>query len=333
MSDNGTFVLYAADDDDGNRLDTFLATHLDDCPRSQALKWIRKGQVTVGGRICKPAYRVSTGDRIEGAIPEPEASADRPEPISLDIRFEDDHLVVVNKAPGMVVHPAPGHRSGTLVNALLHHCPGIRGIGGIGRPGIVHRLDKDTSGLLVAAKTHGAHLELAAQFKERTVSKTYLALVCGCVEAGSGVINRPISRHRVDRKRMSDASPHGRPALTRWRIRERFAAATLIELDLKTGRTHQIRVHCVSEGFPLVGDSVYGGRRLRTWRQWVEKAFPLLGGRLDVRQMLHAWRLEFSHPVSRRKVRFEADLPADMAGLMDAMGRLAPFSEKKDGVR
>jgi 23S rRNA pseudouridine1911/1915/1917 synthase len=332
MSNSGTFVLYAADTDDGNRLDTFLAAHLADCPRSQALKWIRKGHVTVDGRISKPAYRVSTGDRIEGTIPEQEASPDRPEPIPLDIRFEDEHLVVVNKAPGIVVHPAPGHKDGTLVNALLHHCPGIRGVGGIGRPGIVHRLDKDTSGLLVAAKTHGAHLELAAQFKDRSVSKTYLALVCGCVKASAGVIDRPISRHRVNRKRMSDANPDGRSAVTRWRIRERFAAATLLELDLMTGRTHQIRVHCVSEGFPLVGDSVYGGRRLRTWRQWVERAFPLLGGHLEVRQMLHAWKLEFRHPASRRKVCFVADLPGDMAALMDAMGRFAPFSETAGGV-
>jgi 23S rRNA pseudouridine1911/1915/1917 synthase len=233
--------------------------------------------------------------------------------------------VVINKPPGLVVHPAPGHYSGTLVNGLLYHCPDLGGIGSELRPGIVHRLDKDTSGTLVVAKDGAALEGLNAQFKARTVQKTYLALVHGAMPAAEGTIRLPIGRHPVDRKRMSVASRKTRPAETGWRVRSRFSGFTLLELDLKTGRTHQIRVHCAAVHHPIVGDPVYGKRstasRSLAKPPRSDEINALLTG--AHRQMLHAWRLGFVHPYNGLPVHFESPLPEDMQTLIDRLQDLA----------
>ena len=236
--------------------------------------------------------------------------------------YQDSHIVVLNKQAGLVVHPAPGHGSGTLVNALLHHCPDLEGIGGEIRPGIVHRLDKDTSGTIVIAKNAGAHERLARQFKDRTVQKRYLALVYGELHQDEGMITLPIGRHPVHRKRMSTITRTGRSAETSWRVRERFQGVTLIELTLKTGRTHQIRVHCTSMGHPIVGDKVYSSRK------WLKDTARLISGdsssKLAVlktvpRQMLHAWRLGLTHPHTGEFMTFESPIPEDMEALVERL--------------
>ena len=234
----------------------------------------------------------------------------KPEPIPIDILYQDNDIIVLNKQPGMVVHPAPGHYSGTLVNALLYHCPELEGIGGEIRPGIVHRLDKDTSGVMVVAKNSVAHHDLALQFKLRHIKKKYLALVYGRMQSESGTVSLPIGRHPVDRKKMSIHSRKSRMAETTWRVRKRFSRATLVELGLKTGRTHQIRVHCAAIKHPVVGDSVYGGRK-------VEKNTTNDLLRSVPRQMLHAWQLEFTHPTKQKTLCFEAPIPPDMTDILD----------------
>jgi 23S rRNA pseudouridine1911/1915/1917 synthase len=242
----------------------------------------------------------------------------KPEPIPIDILYEDDHIIMVNKQPGLVVHPAPGHFSGTLVNGLLYHCPDLGGIGGELRPGIVHRLDKDTSGTLVVAKHAAAHTNLSRQFKSRKIQKQYLALVHGDVKKAAGSIKLPIGRHPVDRKRMSTVSPSGRTAETAWSVKEQFQGFALLEVDLKTGRTHQIRVHCAALDHPIVGDTVYRPRKLektiaRDYRQ-ADKILQVL--KSVKRQMLHAWRLSFRHPHTGKVVSFESPLPEDMASII-----------------
>ena len=263
----------------------------------------------------KPGYRVKNGDQVKGIIPPPEPLTFRPEPIPIEILFEDDQMIVVNKQPGLVVHPAPGHYSGTLVNALLYHCPTLGSIGGKIRPGIVHRLDKDTSGVLVVARNDAAHHHLARQFKSRQVKKRYLALVHGQVKGESGTVAFPIGRHPVDRKKMSTRSRKARGAETRWKVKERFDGVTLLDLDLKTGRTHQIRVHCAAIGHPVVGDAVYGGRRRLAISGSRENVSPQIK---VARQMLHAQFLQLVHPEDQRPMSFEAPLPADMAELIEA---------------
>ena len=278
---------------------------------------IRGENVRVGGKHKKPGYRVRAGDEISGHIPPPRLLDCRPEPIDIDIRFEDPHIIVLNKQPGLVVHPAPGNTTGTLVNALLYHCPGLGKIGHVIRPGIVHRLDKDTSGPLVVAKTTTAHQNLSDQFKSRKIRKTYLALVYGNPESDVGTIDMPIGRHPKDRKRMSTISPTGREALTLWRVKERFTGATLLEVDIRTGRTHQIRVHCAAAGHPVVGDRVYGKRKSADRRCKDKSVLDLLN--TAPRQMLHAWRLEFSHPATAKKMAFQSPLPQDLSALIDAL--------------
>ena len=221
--------------------------------------------------------------------------------------YEDQDLIVLNKQPGLVVHPAPGHYSGTLVNALLYHRPGICCVGEKLRPGIVHRLDKDTSGALVVAKNTAAYAYLTAQFKSRKVQKTYLALVYGEMRTDAGVISAPIGRHPVHRKRMSTQSRKSRPAKTHWKVKDRFESLTLLELNLKTGRTHQIRVHCATINHPIVGDSVYSGRKSK--RNLPKPVAAIV--KAAPRQMLHAWRLGLSHPTSKNMITFEAPLPPD----------------------
>ena len=316
MPEPAAFTVLADESDNGRRLDFVVASHIHACSRSMAASLIAARQIVVDGCSKKPGYRVKTGERIIGKIPAPVPVAFQPEAIDLRILYEDAHLVVINKQPGLVVHPAPGHLSGTLVNALLYHCPDLKGIGGELRPGIVHRLDRDTSGTMVVAKTAAAHEALADQFKSRRVKKTYLALVHGQMASQDGIIDLPIGRHPVQRKKMSTTSRRHRTALTHWRVREKLAGPTaLLEVNLKTGRTHQIRVHCAAIGHAVVGDAVYGPRSRR-------KIYPKFTGKSQgvvmqlllsaPRQMLHAWRLGFDHPRSGERLQFESPMPDDM---------------------
>jgi len=316
ITDRGAFTIFVDKLDAGKRLDVLVSTRLSDHSRSFIAHLIIDGRIKVQGKRMKPGYRVKGGDQVEGTIPPPEPLTFRPEPIPIEILFEDEHMVVINKQPGLVVHPAPGHSSGTLVNALLYHCPTLGSIGGKIRPGIVHRLDKDTSGVLVVAKNDAAHHHLAGQFKSREVKKRYLALVHGHVKQDSGTVDFSIGRHPVDRKKMSTRSRKSRGAETRWKVRERFDGVTMLDLDLKTGRTHQIRVHCAAIGHPVVGDAVYGGRR-RLDLSGKEKNVLL---QIKVtRQMLHARCLQLVHPVTKDDMSFRAPLPADMTGLIEAL--------------
>jgi 23S rRNA pseudouridine1911/1915/1917 synthase len=302
----------------GIRLDVFIAERLPDCSRSFAGQLIASERFKVNGQVRKPAYRLKAGDIVTGFIPPPRPSGLLPEPIPLHILYDDHDIVVINKPPGLVVHPAPGHASGTLVNALLHHCPDLGGIGEELRPGIVHRLDKDTSGSLVVAKNAAALERLAAQFKNRSVRKDYLALIHGEMAAESGTIRLPVGRHPVDRKRMSTHSRKGREAETGWRVARRLGGVTLLELHLKTGRTHQIRVHCAAIQRPIVGDPVYG--RVKPLRGAADLHALLAPVR---RQMLHAWRLEIDHPRNGERMRFESPMPEDMEQLIAGLEALS----------
>lgn len=314
MHHRNSFAIRVDATDSGKRLDLLVASRIVDCSRSFAATLIRDGNIRVQGELKKPGYRVRAGEEIRGHIPSPKHVLFKPEPIPIDILHEDDDIIVVNKQSGLVVHPAPGHYSGTLVNGLLYHCPNIEGIGGELRPGIVHRLDKDTSGVLVVAKNTGAHHRLSDQFKRRTIKKKYLALVHGKMKADSGTISLPIGRHPVDRKKMSTRSKKNRNAETTWKVKERFIPATLIDIDLKTGRTHQIRVHCAAINHPVMGDPVYGGRRERI------KIEISNDHHLSVpRQMLHARRLEFTHPSTHTNLCFEAPIPSDMLDTITAL--------------
>jgi len=311
------FTILVQEADSGLRLDLLVASHVSDCSRAVVSGLIRDGEIRVQGVEKKPGYRVKTGDEIYGRIPPAEPLALVPEPIEIDILFEDRHLIIINKPPGLVVHPAPGHFTGTLVHGLLYHRPQLEGIGGERRAGIVHRLDKDTSGILVVAKSVAAHQYLSGQFKSRKVQKDYLALVHGAMQSDSGTISLPIGRHPVDRKRMSTVSRKSRSAATIWRIRERFRAATLLDVNLKTGRTHQIRVHCAAIRHPIIGDDVYGARRTRKILSKKNDAANVLGA--VSRQMLHAYRLEFLHPAREITVSFESPVPQDMQAVINAL--------------
>lgn len=314
MHDQSAFTILVETPDSGKRLDLYIASRISNCSRSVATNLIRSGKIRVQGMIRKPGYRVKAGDEIRGCIPPPVPIPFKPEPIPIEILHEDDEIIVINKQPGLVVHPAPGHYSGTLVNALLFHCPNLKGIGGALRPGIVHRLDKDTSGVLVVAKNDKAHHYLSKQFKSRRVKKAYLALVYGNMESDSGSISLPIGRHPVDRKKMSTTSRKSRVAETAWQIKERFEWASLIAVNLKTGRTHQIRVHCAAIKHPVMGDKVYG---LRKSGKNVTCGKNLLG--LVQRQMLHAWRIGLTHPETEEMVSFEAPIPPDMQAVIIAL--------------
>ena len=318
MPADSAFSIRVKLSDEGKRLDVLLASLLSDCTRTFVAGLISDEHVQVDGRPKKPGYRVKSGENISGTIPLPVPVEFKPEPIPINIVYEDDHIVVVNKQPGLVVHPAPGHFSGTLVNGLLYHCPNLGGIGGELRPGIVHRLDKDTSGTLVVAKNDAAHTNLSRQFKSRKVKKDYLALVHGNMKSPTGSIKLPIGRHPVDRKRMSTVSPRGRAAETQWKTREKFQGFALLEVHLKTGRTHQIRVHCSDMHHPIVGDKVYGPRKpektITRDHQQSEKILQIL--KSVRRQMLHAWRLGFRHPHTGEAVSFESPLPEDMAAII-----------------
>ncbi|MBC2715812.1 MAG: RluA family pseudouridine synthase [Desulfobacteraceae bacterium] len=316
---NGSFAIRVDNDDIGKRLDTFITTTFPEISRSTASRLIRNGDVTVSGAIKKPGYRVNGGDIVYGTICELPDVAFKPEPldIDIDIIFEDSRLLVINKKPGIVVHPSPGHGNGTIANGLLYHRPQIEGVGvDPTRPGIVHRLDKDTSGIMVVAKTESAYKYLVSQFKERLISKKYLGIVFGIPDRESGQIILNIGRHASLRKKMT-VTDHGkaRYAETHWKIRERYDRLSLLEFDIKTGRTHQIRVHCAAIRHPIVGDLIYGFKKPYK----VFDDMPLLKKIITSvpRQMLHAWQLRLRHPETNETLRFEAPLPDDMISFLE----------------
>ena len=286
------------------RLDLFLVESLPEFSRSRIQRLIRTGFVRVGGASTRPHQSVRSGDEIEVTEPPPDKIQTEPEAIPLTILYEDDDLIVINKAAGMTVHPGAGQREHTLVNALLHHCSALSGIGGKERPGIVHRLDKETSGCLVAAKNDVAHRGLSKQFIARTVEKIYLALVAGKLRKATGVIENKIGRHPVHRQRMSVSSPRGRAAKTEYRVLRSSKQASLVECKLHSGRTHQIRVHLHHLGNPVLGDKIYA--------PGLAKDFS--------RQMLHAWKLGFRHPRTGEWKHFEASLPDDFNRAITASG-------------
>ncbi len=281
--------------DAGERIDALLPRIAEELTRSGAQKLLDSGAVLVNGKAVRKNYRVAAGDRISVTLPEPEAYAPAPQEIPLDVVYEDADLIVVNKPRGMVVHPAPGHPDGTLVNALLAHCgDSLSGVGGVLRPGIVHRIDRDTSGLIVAAKNDFAHRALSAQLADHSMFRVYEAVVCGRLRDNRGTVSAPVGRHPTDRKRMCVDRRAGRDAVTNWEVIARYRGYTHVRCRLETGRTHQIRVHMESIGHPVAGDLVYGKKK-------PEKG---LSG-----QCLHARELEFTHPRSGERLHLSCPLP------------------------
>lgn len=282
-------------DKTGERLDAALARLVPSLSRSQAQRLIEQGAVTHGGRPVKKNEKLSAGDTLELTLPEVREVPIEAQPIPLEVCYEDADVIVVNKPKGLVVHPAPGHADGTLVNALLAHCgDSLSGIGGEKRPGIVHRIDKDTSGLIIAAKNDAAHAALAAQLKDHSLARTYICLVCGRIRDDAGTIDAPIGRHPTDRKKMAVTEKNSRNAVTHWEVIARYRGYTHVRCKLETGRTHQIRVHLAWRNHPIVGDTVYGHKK------------PELG--LDT-QCLHAAALDFIHPRTGQPVHVECELP------------------------
>lgn len=297
--------------DDAARLDSYLAEQLD-LSRSRVAQLIESGNVRVNGASPRKRDRPSRGDRIKVEIPPAARSALNPEAIPVDILFEDADLLVVNKPAGLVVHPAPGHPTGTLVNALLHQVGDLSGIGGVLRPGIVHRLDRDTSGVMIVAKHDTAHRRLAGDLKARRIRRSYLAVAWGHLRSDTLTVDAPIGRHPTDRKRMAVVESGGRHAVTHFRRLERWPAADLLRAELETGRTHQIRVHLLHVGHPIAGDAVYAAGRERGFsgsaREWAAQF-----ARRVPRQFLHAAELRFRHPRTGAELSFEAPLPEDLA--------------------
>ena len=282
-------------DREGERADAFLARSLPDLTRSACQKLLEKGMVLLDEKPLRKNDRLSPGQELEVTLPDPEPLDVVPQNIPLDVVYEDGDVIVVNKPVGLVVHPAPGHPDGTLVNALLYHCgTSLSGINGTLRPGIVHRIDRDTSGLIIAAKNDRAHLALAAQLQDHTLARTYEAVTVGGLKEDSGTVDAPIGRHPVDRKKMAIDRKNGKPAVTHWTVLGRYPGYTHVKCRLVTGRTHQIRVHMASIGHPLLGDVVYGSK----------KPWPGLAG-----QCLHARKLKFIHPTTGQPVEVECPLP------------------------
>jgi 23S rRNA pseudouridine1911/1915/1917 synthase len=313
----GRFVeVVAGEDDGGTRLDRFLARHLPEHSRTQLKRLVAAGHVALAGASVRdPALKVRAGQSFAVFVPNAAEPTPAGEAIPLDIRFEDAHLIVVDKRAGMVVHPAPGNPAGTLVNALLAHCgDSLQGIGGVRRPGIVHRLDKDTSGLLVVAKTEPAHRALSRDFAARRIERAYAAFVWGVPMPALGDITGNIGRSPVNRKKMAVvAEGRGKPAVTRYRLERAFKdSAALLECRLATGRTHQIRVHLAARGHPLIGDPVYGGRRGRA----ADRGNPIAD---FPRQALHARLLGFTHPATGATLSFESMLPEDLVWLQNSL--------------
>ena len=296
-----TRTLTATTESAGARLDAFLAARLPDLTRSAAARLIEGGLVTVDGKPAGKSARLTGGETVSVTLPQAEEPEARPQDIPLEVDYEDADVIVVNKPVGMVVHPAPGHPDGTLVNALLHHCAGsLSGIGGQLRPGIVHRIDRDTSGLIIAAKNDAAHACLAAQLSGHTLARTYECLAVGNFKEDSGTVDAPIGRHRTDRKKMA-VVPDGRRAVTHWEVIARYQGVTHLRCRLETGRTHQIRVHLAYIGHPILGDTVYGAK----------KPVPGLTG-----QCLHATGLQFLHPSTGEKITLTCPLPEEFTKML-----------------
>lgn len=301
--------LLVLPEDSGQRLDKFISVKLEDLTRTAAEKLAAAGAVRCGEKVLAKSYKVQAGDRITVAIPDPVAADVLPEPIPLDIVYEDGDLLVVNKPKGMVVHPAAGNLSGTLVNALLAHCgDSLSGIGGVIRPGIVHRIDKNTSGLLIVAKNDFAHLRLAEQIKVHSFTRVYEAIVYGSLRQDEGTVNAPIGRHPVERKKMAVTAEHSRPAVTHYEVIARYPGFTHVRLRLETGRTHQIRVHMAWLGHPVAGDEVYGPKKVITE----------LNG-----QCLHAKQIGFTHPRDGRWMEFDSELPPYFTAFLGKLRRRA----------
>ncbi len=293
--------LRASEESKNQRLDAFLASSLDGLTRSQATRLIESGEVAVNGRAVSKSYKLAGGEDIAVTLPEPEPVEAVPQDIPLDVVYEDADVIVVNKPSGMVVHPAPGHPDGTLVNALLYHCAGtLSGIGGALRPGIVHRIDRDTSGLIIAAKNDAAHQYLSAQLADHTLARTYECIVVGALREDRGTVDAPIARHPTGRKRMAVVAG-GREAVTHWEVIARYPGYTHVRCRLETGRTHQIRVHMAYIGHPILGDTVYGAK----------KEVPGLTG-----QCLHAVGLRFLHPRTHEVVELSCPLPEEFTRML-----------------
>ena len=293
--------LRASEESKNQRLDAFLASSLDGLTRSQATRLIESGEVAVNGRAVSKSYKLAGGEDIAVTLPEPEPVEAVPQDIPLDVVYEDADVIVVNKPSGMVVHPAPGHPDGTLVNALLYHCAGtLSGVGGALRPGIVHRIDRDTSGLIIAAKNDAAHQYLSAQLADHTLARTYECIVVGALREDRGTVDAPIARHPTDRKRMAVVAG-GREAVTHWEVIARYPGYTHVRCRLETGRTHQIRVHMAYIGHPILGDTVYGAK----------KEVPGLTG-----QCLHAVGLRVLHPRTHEVVELSCPLPEEFTRML-----------------
>ncbi|MDH3999495.1 MAG: RluA family pseudouridine synthase [Desulfuromonadales bacterium] len=299
------------------RLDRFLDDNLPELTRSQIKRLINEGAVTLNGNSSKAGTRLQGGEEICLTLPEPAPITARAESIPLAVLYEDEALIVVDKPAGMVVHPAPGHPQGTLVNALLHHCDDLSGIGGELRPGIVHRLDKDTSGVMVATKNDAAHQCLARQFKAHSIQRRYRALVYGLPEQNRGSVDQEIGRHPVHRKKMSTRSRNGRRAVTHWRVLRRYheERLSLLDLALETGRTHQIRVHLSSLGFSVVGDPLYGNSSQA--KRISDQRLKSMVAKLN-RQFLHAWQLGFEHP-NGQQMLFQAQFPLELQQMVELL--------------
>ena len=294
-------LLRASEESKNQRLDAFLASSLDGLTRSQATRLIESGEVAVDGKSVSKSYTLAGGEDVAVTLPEPEPVEAVPQDIPLDVVYEDADVIVVNKPSGMVVHPAPGHPDGTLVNALLYHCAGtLSGIGGALRPGIVHRIDRDTSGLIIAAKNDAAHQYLSAQLADHTLARTYECIVVGKLREDRGTVDAPIARHPADRKRMAVVAG-GREAVTHWEVIARYPGYTHVRCRLETGRTHQIRVHMAYIGHPILGDTVYGAK----------KEVPGLTG-----QCLHAVGLRFLHPRTHEVVELSCPLPDEFTRML-----------------
>ena len=294
-------LLRASEESKNQRLDAFLASSLDGLTRSQAARLIESGEVAVNGKTAGKSYRLAGGEDIAVTLPEPEPVEAVPQDIPLDVVYEDADVIVVNKPSGMVVHPAPGHPDGTLVNALLYHCAGtLSGVGGALRPGIVHRIDRDTSGLIIAAKNDAAHQYLSAQLADHTLARTYECIVVGKLREDRGTVDAPIARHPTDRKRMAVVAG-GREAVTHWEVIARYPGYTHVRCRLETGRTHQIRVHMAYIGHPILGDTVYGAK----------KEVPGLTG-----QCLHAVGLRFLHPRTHEVMELSCPLPDEFTRML-----------------
>ena len=294
-------LLRASEESKNQRLDAFLASSLDGLTRSQATQLIESGEVAVNGRAVSKSYKLAGGEDIAVTLPEPEPVEAVPQDIPLDVVYEDADVIVVNKPSGMVVHPAPGHPDGTLVNALLYHCAGtLSGVGGALRPGIVHRIDRDTSGLIIAAKNDAAHQYLSAQLADHTLARTYECIVVGALREDRGTVDAPIARHPTGRKRMAVVAG-GREAVTHWEVIARYPGYTHVRCRLETGRTHQIRVHMAYIGHPILGDTVYGAK----------KEVPGLTG-----QCLHAVGLRFLHPRTHEVVELFCPLPEEFTRML-----------------